>query len=128
MLNNVRSGTNGIEDEWNTRPSTDSWHPRGQNAYRDDESGTYNPPVHGQETFQIPPGTQKSLPPEDKNMGYGVGAGVTPSKQASVDDVYLEHPSKGGAKPPTGANIYEENPPSYHGHGSEEQPTTTGKL
>lgn len=128
--------TNGIDDdEWNARPSTDSWHPRGQNAYRDDEPGTYNPPpVPGHETYQIPAGAQKSLPlEENKSMGYGVGVGAipaNPSKQASVDDVYLEHPSKGGDKQlPTvpAANLYDENPPSYHGH-SEEQAPATGKA
>lgn len=73
---NERSGSNGNEDAWNARPSTDSWHPRGQNNYRDDEPGHSRTDSY------------------DKGPGYGVGAVVPPVKQASVDQAYLEHPSK----------------------------------
>lgn len=103
--------TNGDEEAWNARPSTDSWHPRGEHSYRDDDD-----PGHS----TVPP------PPVEKPVGagYGVGAGVaTPLKQASVDDAYLEHPSKAmnDPAPSTGAHYYDPppgNPPSYHGHGS----------
>jgi len=65
-------------------------------------------------------------------VGYGVGAGVaTPLKQASIDQAYLEHPSKALNDPAPattsgGAHYYEPpagSPPSYHGHDSEEQGT-----
>jgi len=109
MLNNVRSGPNG-DDVWNSRPSTDSWHPRADNSYRDNE------PVH-------------QIPPQEKGTGYGIGttgAVATPSKQASVDQAYLEHPSKAKeatlspAHPQT-EKLYDPAgaPPSYHGHDSE---------
>lgn len=106
----------GDDEAWNTRPSTDSWHPRGEGSYRDNE------PVPAK------------ISPDEKgaNVGYGVGvlgmdapAGVgssKPSKQQSIDNVYLEHPSKAGKSdtPPTttGANYYDppDAPPSYHGH------------
>lgn len=114
MLNNVRSGANG-DDAWDSRPSTDSWHPRADNGYRDNE------PVH-------------QIPPQEKGTGYGVGIGGSihqaPSKQASVDQAYLEHPSKANeaAIPPAharsmsqGGKSYDPSgaPPSYHGHDSE---------
>jgi hypothetical protein len=109
MLNNVRSGNNGDEEAWNARPSTDSWHPRGEQTYRDDETGHSKVP-----------------PPIEKDTGYGVGTGVAvPLKQASVDEAYLEHPSKAMNDPAqattTGASYYDPpgSPPSYHGHDSE---------
>jgi hypothetical protein len=108
MLNNVRSGNNGDEEAWNARPSTDSWHPRGEQTYRDNESGHSKVP-----------------PPIEKDTGYGVGTGnVVPLKQASIDQAYLEHPSKAMNDPApatvTGASYYDPpgSPPSYHGHDS----------
>lgn len=118
MLNNVRSGTNGEDSAWDTRPSTDSWHPRADNGYRDNESVQYQ------------------IPPAEKGAGYGVGVGSTsptyvgPSKQASVDQAYLEHPSKAAeaaavslvrADTKSGlqsGKFYDGSgaPPSYHGH------------
>jgi hypothetical protein len=118
MLNNVRSGaTNGDDEAWNTRPSTDSWHPRGESNYRD------NAPVPAQ------------ISPDEKGVDVGYGVGVTgasadsgigtskPSKQHSVDNVYLEHPSKATkedvkADTTHGASYYDppDAPPSYHGH------------
>ena len=109
MLNNVRSGPNG-DDVWNSRPSTDSWHPRADNSYRDNE------PVH-------------QIPPQEKGAGYGIGTTgtlPTPNKQASVDQAYLEHPSK--AKEAILSPVHTQTeklydpagaPPSYHGHDSE---------
>jgi len=66
------------DDAWDSRPSTDSWHPRADGGYRDDA-----PLDH--------------IPSAEKGAGYGVGVGAIhggPSKQASVDQAYLEHPSK----------------------------------
>lgn len=120
MLNNVRSGaTTGDDEAWNTRPSTDSWHPRGESSYRDNDQGPGPLPA--------------KISPDEKGVDVGYGVGVTgseaavapgpgPSKQYSVDNVYLEHPSKAGKEdtPPTshGANYYDppDAPPSYHGH------------
>jgi len=101
----------GDEEAWNARPSTDSWHPRGEQVYRDDDNTSH---------ANVPP------PPPEKAAGYGVGAGVaTPLKQASIDQAYLEHPSKALNDPAPsttsgGANYYDPpaSPPSYHGHDS----------
>lgn len=116
MLNNVRSGTNGEDTAWDTRPSTDSWRPRADNGYRDNESAHYQ------------------IPPPEKGAGYGVGIGspthAGPSKKGSVDQAYLEHPSKAeeAAIPLADAKSGSQNdklydpygaPPSYHGHDSE---------
>lgn len=111
-LNNVRPGMTG-DEAWDTRPSTDSWHPRAEGGYRDNEPA-----------YQVPP--------QEKGVGYGIGAsGSTgPSKQASVDQAYLEHPSKANeayAQPAHARSasqsekVYDPSgaPPSYHGHGSE---------
>jgi hypothetical protein len=115
MLNNVRPGTNGEDSAWDTRPSTDSWRPRGENGYRDNEP-------------------EYQIPPPEKGTGYGVGVGspthAGPSKKASVDQAYLEHPSKAdeAALPLADAKLGSQNdkvydpygaPPSYHGHDSE---------
>jgi hypothetical protein len=114
MLNNVRSGTNGDDTAWNTR--TDSWLPPAREGYRDNESVQYQ------------------IPPPEKGTGYGVGVGspthAGPSKKASVDQAYLEHPSKAdeAAIPLADAKSGSHNdkvddpygaPPSYHGHDSE---------
>jgi len=108
--------SNGEDTAWDTRPSTDSWHPRADNGYRDNESVQYQ------------------IPPPEKGTGYGVGVGspthAGPSKKASVDQAYLEHPSKAeeAAIPPADAKfgspddkVYDPYgaPPSYHGHDSE---------
>jgi len=105
MLNNVRSG-NGDEEAWNARPSTDSWRPHGE--YRDDE------PSHSRAPSNVP----------EKGYGVGMGTGTT-LKQASVDDAYLEHPSKAlkdSTPTKSGSSYYDPptgSPPSYHGHDSE---------
>ncbi|KAG8783661.1 hypothetical protein FRC15_004766 [Serendipita sp. 397] len=118
MLNNVRSGNNGDDEPWDARPSTDSWHPRGESSYRDE------------------PGPSKLSQVQDEKAivygeaaGYGIGVGVAgPSKQASVDQAYLEHPSKAeeaeaeAATKKSGLSYYDPPanapPPSYHGHDS----------
>lgn len=102
---------NGDDEAWNSRPSTDSWHPRGETAYRDDE-----------------PGPSKIPSRTDNGTGYGVGMGYNvPLKQASVDQAYLEHPSKAeeAEEPPKkhGSSYYDPPelpppPPSYHDHDS----------
>jgi len=105
--------TNGDEEAWNARPSTDSWHPRGEQSYRDDDD----------------PGHSKAPVPIEKDSSYGIGTGTAvPLKQASIDQAYLEHPSKAmnDPAPTTGASYYDPPaaaPPSYHGHDSEEQGT-----
>lgn len=84
MLNNRSGLKNGNDDDdWNARPSTDSWHPRIGQEYRDDDL----PPVPVEKDYNMQPGSSIQQP------GYGVGLGA-PSKQHSVDTAYLEHPSK----------------------------------
>jgi len=70
--------TGNVDDDWNVRPSTDSWRPRAGNEYSD------NPP---------PVDAQEDINRSDKPTGYGMEKGV-PIKQDSVDQAYLEHPSK----------------------------------
>ena len=133
MLNNIRSGVNGEDEAWGARPSTDSWHPRAAHGYRDEESTHYQiPPPEKGAGYGV---SMDPIPPPEKGTGYGVGMGSVPlpagpSKQASVDQAYLEHPSKAeeAAAPlvPSksdfqGGNYYDPQgaPPSYHGHDSE---------